>query len=129
MTVLGPRESELKASFIAARGFWHEFLEQMLVLDPDYFEAYTNFSSVPWRNGPLEPKFKELIYVALNANATHLFAPGLRAHIRNALTLGATQAEILEVLQLVSVVGIHTLNVGLPILAEELEAHQSRADG
>ena len=33
------------------RGYWHPFWDEMLVLDPDFFDAYTQFSSVPWVSG------------------------------------------------------------------------------
>ncbi len=40
--------------------------------------------------------------------------------MRNALDQGATLQEIVEVLELVSVLGIHTITLGAQILAEEL---------
>lgn len=119
------RQLELKESFISARGYWNSFWDGLLSLDPEFFEAYLNFSSVPWRKGPLEPKIKELIYVAVDAATTHLYEPGLRTHIRNALGYGATKEEIMEVFELVSVLGIHTCTVGIPVLMEELEAQQA----
>jgi alkylhydroperoxidase/carboxymuconolactone decarboxylase family protein YurZ len=70
----------------------------------------------------LEPKVKEMIYIAFDVAATHLYQPGLRAHIRNALGYGATREEIMEVIELVSVIGIHSAAVGVPILLEELGA-------
>ena len=36
--------------------------------------------------------------------------------------LGATQAEIMEVLELTSVLGIHTCILGVPVLLEEIAA-------
>ena len=93
----------------------------MLRLDADFFEAYLRFSSVPWRNGVLEPKLKELIYIAIDAATTHLYEPGLRQHVQNALGYGATREEIMEVYELTSVLGIHTCTLGVPILLEELE--------
>ena len=99
----------------------------MLILDPDFFEAYTRFSSVPWVSGVLEPKVKELIYTAFDVSATHLYAPGLRQHIRNALDYGATKEEVLEVIELASVIGIHSCTVGVPILVEELAASDQKA--
>lgn len=71
-------------------------------------------------NGALDAKTMELIELAINATATHLHAAGVRRHIRNALRLGATRAEILEVLKLCGVIGIHSSALGVPILAEEL---------
>jgi alkylhydroperoxidase/carboxymuconolactone decarboxylase family protein YurZ len=113
--------SRLKEKFIASRGYWTPFWEQVLQLDARLFEAYADLSSVPWRNGPLSPKVKELIYIAIDAATTHLFEPGIRVHMKNALQHGATVREIMDVLALVSVLGIHTCTVGLPILAQEWE--------
>jgi alkylhydroperoxidase/carboxymuconolactone decarboxylase family protein YurZ len=116
----GERRRALQAEFEAKRGYWHPFWDDVLALDPDFFEAYTQFSSVPWTSGVLEPKVKELIYTAFDVSATHLYEPGLRQHIRNALGYGATREEIMEVIELASVIGIHSAAVGVPILLEEL---------
>lgn len=116
------REQQLKEEFIAARGYWSERWDELLQVDADYFEAYLRFSSVPWRSGSLEPKVKELIYIAIDASTTHLFEPGLRLHVQNALRYGATIEEVMEVYELTSVLGIHTCTVGVPILLEELAA-------
>jgi alkylhydroperoxidase/carboxymuconolactone decarboxylase family protein YurZ len=117
---LSERQLELKAEFERKRGYWNDFWNEMLLLDPDFFEAYTQFSSVPWVNGTLSPKVKELIYTAFDVSATHLYVSGLRQHIRNALDYGATREEVLEVIELASVIGIHSCAVGVPILLEEL---------
>lgn len=42
------RRLRLKAEFEEKRGYWHSFWEDFLALDPELFEAYTDFSSVPW---------------------------------------------------------------------------------
>ena len=119
---LNAKQKQLKERFIAERGYWSDGLwEQVLRLDPDFFEAYLNFSAVPWKRGILAPKIKELIYLAIDASTTHLYEPGLRQHISNALKYGATKEEIMEVFELVSVLGIHTCTMGVPILIEELE--------
>jgi hypothetical protein len=44
--------------------------------------------------------------------------------MRNAIRHGATREEILEVLQLTTVMGIHSCNMAIPILMEEIEARQ-----
>jgi alkylhydroperoxidase/carboxymuconolactone decarboxylase family protein YurZ len=118
---LTERQLELKASFEAKRGYWHPFWDGLLELDPDFFEAYLGFSGHPWTHGVLEPKVKELIYVAFDVSATHLYVPGLKLHIENALGLGATKEELMEVFELASTIGIQTCTVGVPILLEELE--------
>lgn len=118
---LSPRQEKLKADFIAARGYWADLWDNVLLLSPDYFEAYAEFSSVPWKHGTLEPKVRELIYIAIDAATTHLFDPGTKIHMENALKQGATPAEIMEVLELTSVLGVHTISVGLPALLDELQ--------
>jgi alkylhydroperoxidase/carboxymuconolactone decarboxylase family protein YurZ len=116
----------LREQFIDERGYWNEFWDGLLSLDPRFFRAYLELSATPWRHGPLPPKFKELIYVAIDASTTHLYEPGLRQHIRNALKLGATTEEIMEVLELVSAIGIHACTLGVPILREEAAAHAEK---
>jgi alkylhydroperoxidase/carboxymuconolactone decarboxylase family protein YurZ len=122
---LSERQLELKADFTQKRGYWHQFWNEILALDPDFFESYIHFSSVPWTSGVLEPKVKELIYTAFDVSATHLYTPGLRLHIKNAIGYGATREEILEVIELASVIGIHSCTVGVPILVEELAAAEA----
>ncbi|MET4576900.1 carboxymuconolactone decarboxylase family protein [Ottowia thiooxydans] len=103
-----------------ARGDWNPLWDQLRELDPEFMEAYLAFRSVPQKNGPLPQKFKEMILVAINAATTHLYAPGVRRHVRNALKAGATLEELLEVIQLTTVMGIHACNLAIPILLEEI---------
>ncbi len=118
---LTDRQAAIKADFEAKRGYWNPFWDGFLELDEDFFEAYTAFSSLPWTQGVLEPKVKELIYTAFDCSATHMYVPGLKQHILNALGYGATPGEIMEVFELASIIGIHTLATSLPILLEELD--------
>jgi alkylhydroperoxidase/carboxymuconolactone decarboxylase family protein YurZ len=114
-------QEEVKAKFIKNRGYWNDLWETVLKVSPEFFEAYSNLSSVPWLTGSLEPKVRELIYLAISAAPTHLFEPSILSHARNALELGATVQEIMEVFEMVTVLGIHTFTVGMPVLIEELE--------
>ena len=61
---LNERQRALRDKFIEARGYWTPFWDGLLGLDPEFFESYLAFSSVPWKTGPLAPKIKELIYTA-----------------------------------------------------------------
>jgi alkylhydroperoxidase/carboxymuconolactone decarboxylase family protein YurZ len=126
---LTPEQERLKQDFVDRRGYWNEFWDGLLTLDPDFFQAYLGFSGVPWEKGTLEPKIKELVYVAIDASTTHLYEPGLRQHVRNALRYGATKEEIMEVYELVSVLGIHTCILGVPLLLEELEGAPAGVGG
>jgi alkylhydroperoxidase/carboxymuconolactone decarboxylase family protein YurZ len=123
---LDERRSRLKEQFTEARGYWHPFWDGLLELDPELFEAYTNFSAVPWRTGVLEPWVKELVYCAFDAAATHLYVPGLKVHMHNALRLGATPEQVMEVLEIVSVIGIHAAMEAAPVLLEEAAAAHRR---
>jgi alkylhydroperoxidase/carboxymuconolactone decarboxylase family protein YurZ len=50
----------MKEDFEQKRGYWNTLWEEFLRLSPEFFDAYTEFSSVPWLNeggrGVLEPK-------------------------------------------------------------------------
>ncbi len=113
------RQHKLKADFVEKRGYWDDFWQGLVTLSPDFFEAYTQLSAIPWTTGTLEPKVKEFIYIAIDAATTHLYEPGLRIHIKNALKYGATKDEIMEVYQLTSVLGMHTFTMGMPVLTDE----------
>ena len=121
--------ADIKTQFPAtdehiAKGDWNPMWDQMRALDPEFLEAYLAFRDVPHRNGPLPPKYKELILIAINAATTHLYGPGVRRHVQNALKAGATQDEIMETIQLTTVMGIHACNLAVPILMEELAKQQ-----
>lgn len=119
---LDANQERVKEEFTQNRGYWHTFWDEMLELDPDLFETYTAFSSVPWKNGTLSPKVKELVYIAFDTAATHLYVPGLKLHIENAVGYGATAQEILEVMEIASVIGIHAATTAVPILVDEATA-------
>ena len=81
----------------------------------------TNFdaasSLLPRERGALQ-RFLQRRSVAFDTSATHLYRVGLKLHIENALGYGATPQEILEVMEIASVIGMHTVTVGAPILLE-----------
>ncbi|WP_165964052.1 carboxymuconolactone decarboxylase family protein [Actinomadura sp. KC216] len=116
-----PDREAFKAEFVRRRGYWDESWEDVLQRAPAFFSAYLNFSAIPWERSVLEPKVKELIYIAIDASATHLFTDGLKVHIANAINQGATPDDIVTVLEIASTIGIQTLEVGLPILQQELD--------
>ena len=108
-----------------ASGDWNPLWTTFHEWDAEFLEAYLRLRNVPFQNGPLPKKVKELILVAINAATTHLYGPGVRRHIRNALQHGATRDEILEAIELTTVIGIHSSNLAVPILAEELAARRA----
>ncbi|TDN63313.1 carboxymuconolactone decarboxylase family protein [Paraburkholderia sp. BL10I2N1] len=121
-TLLDDRQEALKRRFIEEQGYWDASWSALLTLDPDMFEAYFEFSAIPWRTGKLDAKTKDLVLCALDAAATHLYKPGIKTHMRNAIRHGATAHEIMEVLEIVSVIGIHGALIGTPLLEDSLAA-------
>jgi alkylhydroperoxidase/carboxymuconolactone decarboxylase family protein YurZ len=118
LTSMADRRLQLREQYVALCGRWDDNLEGLLELDPDFFEAYLGLAAAPWKGGRLEPKVKEFVLLAVDAAATHLYEPGIRLHIRRALDYGATEQELVEVLQLASTLGIHSVTVGVPVLIE-----------
>ena len=112
---------------LRATGHWNAAWDAFAELDPAWTEKFLAMGITPMVSGVLEPKVIEFLAIAIDASCTHLYAPGVRRHIRMALELGATQAEILAVLQAVSVLGIHSMSLGAPILVEELARQQAAA--
>lgn len=105
---------------LRAQGEWNPAWDAWAGLDPAWAEKFMDMASMPMRSGVLDPKTVEFLAIAIDASCTHMYGPGVRRHIRKALDLGATCDEILAVLQFVSVLGIHSLSLGAPLLQEEL---------
>lgn len=89
-----------KALFLTTGQPWSSDWEAVLKLHPDYFNAYVRMALVPISNRHLSEKFQSLVLLAVDSSVTHLYVPGIRVHMANALRLGATKADILEVLEL-----------------------------
>ncbi|MGY2680793.1 carboxymuconolactone decarboxylase family protein [Pseudomonas tolaasii] len=122
--MIDARKILLRNNFIEKRGYWDPFWEGLLDLNPDFFESYLNYSAIPWQNGRLEPKTKELIYIAIDAATTHLYTPGLAVHLKNSLRYGATALDIMETYKLTSSIGMQTMLRGCHILASEIGLHE-----
>lgn len=101
-------------------GHWNPMWDGLAELDPEWTEAFMRTTMSTYRGGVLTPQVVELLCIAVDAACTHMYAPGVRRHVRAALDLGVSGREILEVLKLATTVGIHSCNVGVPILMEEL---------
>jgi alkylhydroperoxidase/carboxymuconolactone decarboxylase family protein YurZ len=111
-----------------ASGNWNPDWEPFARLDPEWTEKVIAMAITPAVAGALDQKTIELIGIALDASCTHLYAAGVRRHIQRALKAGATREEIVAVLQLASMQGLHSICVAAPILFEELEAGAQRID-
>ncbi len=112
---------------LRATGQWNPAWDALAALDAPYVEKFVAMGAHAMTRGTLDPLTIELIAIAVDASCTHLYAPGVRRHIRKALELGATPDQIMTVLELVSVLGIHSVALGAPLLIEE--ARSLAADG
>lgn len=106
---------------LRGRGDWGPAMDNFTEWDPDWTERCARMTNNPWTTGVLPVKWIELICIALNAACTYHNEAGVRHHIRAALDAGATGEEIRETLKGVSVLGIHSVAVTLPILFEEAQ--------
>ncbi len=91
----------IKALYLRERGYWRHWNEVLLELRPSFLVSYADYAGYPASKGLLSERMVELVYVALDASATHLFSSGLKLHMQKALDCGASDADILDVLVLV----------------------------
>ena len=76
-------------------------------LDPAIAEAFIELDAATAKRGALEPKYRALVKLALCASPTHLSPEFTRMYMVEALKEGATKEQIREVLEMISVLGIH----------------------
>ena len=115
-------EQRRKAAYVDKTGTWPDAAEAIMRIAPQFAEGFLGYGEVAWNAGPLPPKVRAFIGLAICASPSLLYAPGMRRHIRLALDHGATKGEISEVLQLASAIAIHTCTYGVPALVEAVKA-------
>jgi alkylhydroperoxidase/carboxymuconolactone decarboxylase family protein YurZ len=108
-----------------AIGQWNEEWDSLVFFAPLWTDEYMA-TCLDLYAGIIFPRKEiELLCIAFDASYTHMYGPGTRHHIKNALKAGATVEEIMEVLKLCVVQGVQACNLCVPILAEELERHSA----
>jgi alkylhydroperoxidase/carboxymuconolactone decarboxylase family protein YurZ len=107
-----------------AIGHWSEEWDSILFLDPVWTDQYMAMVTALYAESPLPPKELELLLIAFDSAYVQLYGPGTRRHIKSAFKAGAKVEEIMEVLKLGVVQGVQACNLGVTLLAEELE-HQT----
>jgi alkylhydroperoxidase/carboxymuconolactone decarboxylase family protein YurZ len=123
-TSLDARQRRLKRDYERRFGDWPQFCDRMLRLDPGHFEAMLDLLTCGVDGEGLDEKSQTLVMLALNASLTELNGDGVRLQIRRALRLGVTQKELLQVLQMVAHVGIHSCSIGVLSLVSAMEVSQ-----
>ena len=121
MITMSSAIEDIKGKLAALNEPWTHQWDVVARHAPNYVSAYITLRSVPFNKRHLLPKMQELVLLAVDASCTHLFVPGIKLHTAQALKAGATKEEIVEVLQLVSVLGIHATTIGVSTLVDVLE--------
>jgi alkylhydroperoxidase/carboxymuconolactone decarboxylase family protein YurZ len=112
-----------------AAGQWNSGWDAFFEIAPTWTEAIIAVSLPVYTSGILSPKLAELLSIAVDASITHMYAPGTRRHIQTALKLGATIEEIMEVFKICVAQGMQASNLGIPLLADELQRTQLTEKG
>lgn len=99
-------------------GYWSEEVQSLAELDRDHLEHYSNLISLAWETGPLETHEKHLILLATEITPTRMNEEAARIQVRNASAAGASDDEILAVIETASVTGVHAMD-GTTILVQE----------
>jgi alkylhydroperoxidase/carboxymuconolactone decarboxylase family protein YurZ len=84
-------------------------------MDAAWLEKLLTWHSSAER-GVLSPKLAALIRLLLNVSVTHLNGPNTERYMRAALGAGASKAELLAVIKLAAVIGVHSYALAAPEL-------------
>lgn len=115
---LSEDQVEIKNSFIDQRGYWLPAFEYLLQLDPKLIKKYLKLEGYTIDESPLDEKTRAYVLLALNAATTHMNETGIRTRINDAFDAGASVDEIVAVLEITSVLGIHAMTTGVETLSE-----------
>ena len=85
MTGTAPNPESLRHSVQVERGYWDPEQAALAELAPGFLDAWARLATVPVRKNHLGAKDRALIALSAATAATHLYAPGTRRQIRNAL--------------------------------------------
>ena len=124
----GARVATPAVDKMKAIGQWNVAWEPFLALDPAWTDAFMATGAGIYGSGAMSAKDTELLSIAFDASFTHMYAPGTRRHIQNALKAGASLEEIFEVLKICVSQGMQASNLGVAALEAELAAREGPKD-
>ena len=100
-TASKPAVSTPACDKMKAIGQWNTAWDPFFQLDPVWTDQFMATGRGFTAAASCRAKETELLSIAFDASYTHMYAPGTRRHIHNALQAGATMEEIMEVLEAV----------------------------
>jgi alkylhydroperoxidase/carboxymuconolactone decarboxylase family protein YurZ len=124
------RAEEILKKMREDRGYTLPEWEYAAKLDPDFFEVFSELYPVTFKDGKYLPaKVRELIHIAI-ISYRGLNVQSIAAHMRRAMSLGATKLEILEALETaMNSSGTPTLYHGIgALMALEEEEEKAESD-
>lgn len=113
---------------VRSRGMFNPLWETLSRWDPAWLERFLAMGLPLWTDGVLPALWIEFLCISGDAAITHMYGHGTRRHIEAALQLGASREQVLDVLKIVSLQGIESMELALPMLDEAgCEAGMRRA--
>lgn len=111
------RASRIRQRYAARIGQWPVWMDVALHHCADAVEVFLElgYGRHDDEEG-LDPKSRELLFLAANACPALVEEAAIRRHTRHALKLGATAAEILQTVRMANVIGLHPIVEGIPQL-------------
>ena len=92
----------------------------MQAIAPTALKVAADFFEAPAASGNLTSRMRELLLLAMHATPTSLDAGAVDRQVRRSLEVGATSADIVDVLLTTVGVANHALYAAVPLLADEL---------
>ncbi|GAC1577537.1 MAG: hypothetical protein NVS3B5_09670 [Sphingomicrobium sp.] len=83
------------------------FLEALIRLSPNQFEAFFTYCKLPWAGRSVPARTKELVALACDATQAHRFGPGFLLHLENAISIGVGRLAIGAALDLARAAPAH----------------------
>jgi len=114
----GSNESWKKAR---TTGQWSKV---MFKTAPTLHKEWLGMVAASTQRGKLPEKLKHLIWTAVDAVVTHLYAPGAILHAQEAMDNGASVAEVMDTFRLACIPATRGLDVAYPLLAAALAKKQ-----
>lgn len=118
---------EYKTRYMAMAGYMYPQFEYLAQRDPEFAEAWFSMMKAWRRDGPIPAKYKEMM-ILLGSCMKHQDM-AIRTHMRKAIRLGATEEELLNLMEIVLLSGGGVAFVkGVGILMELTGAHEGMPD-
>lgn len=90
--------------------------KQLIALDPEYADAFSEFLAAAYDTDELPPHIRELLLLAHDASVTVRDEAGVELRVKRALDSGASHREVLDVLSLLPFVALHGATEGLQLV-------------